>query len=86
MANVQVGIVIDFRKLAAVDIAFLGSQLILAEFSIGVFGSLALGLLTLLRSHSVGTVTLGCYLLFVGINYVPLLFYATRIVRLRQWA
>jgi len=68
--------VIDFRNLAAVDIAFLGSRLVLAEFSIGVFGSLLLGLLTLLRSHSVGGTALGAYLLCIGINYVPLLLYA----------
>ena len=73
---------IDFRKLAALDIAFLGSRLILAEFSIGVFGSLALGSFTLLRSHSVGGIALGCYLLFIGINYVPLLLYAITIVRI----
>jgi hypothetical protein len=34
LANVRVPIVTDFRKLVAVDIAFLGSRLILAEFSI----------------------------------------------------
>ena len=70
-------IVIDFRKLAAVDIAFLGSRLILAEFSIGVFGLLALGLLTLLRSHSLGGIALASYILCLGLNYVPLLLYAS---------
>jgi hypothetical protein len=68
--------VIDFRKLAAVDIAFLGPRLILAEFSIGVFGPLALGVLTLVRRHSVGGIALGSYLLSVGINYMPLLLHA----------
>jgi len=77
-----VGIVIDFRKLAAVDIAFLGSRFVLAEFSIGVFGSLTLGALTLLRSHSLRGIVLGSYLLFVGINYLALLLYAIRLVRL----
>jgi hypothetical protein len=80
--NVRGPIVIDFRKLAALDIAFLGSRLVVAQFSIGVFGSFALGIFTLLRSHSVGGVALGSYLLFIGINYVPLLVYAIRIVRL----
>lgn len=80
--NVRVPIVIDFRKLAAADIAFLGSRFILTEFSIGVFGSLALGFLALLRSHSVGGIAFGSYLLFIGINYIPLLLYAIRIVRL----
>lgn len=73
---------IDFRKLAALDIAFLGSRLILAEFSLGVFGLLALGVFTLLRSHSVGGIALWSYLLCIGINYVPLLLYAIRLVRL----
>jgi hypothetical protein len=73
---------VDFRKLAAVDVAFLGSRLILAEFSIGVFGSLALGVLSLLRSHSVGGIALGSYLLWIGINYIPLLLYAIRLVGL----
>ena len=75
-------LLIDFRKLAAVDIAFLGSRLILAEFSIGVFGSVALGLLTLLRTHSVRGTAFGCYLVCIAINYVPLLLYAISIVRL----
>jgi len=78
----QVPILIDFRKLAAMDIAFLGPRVILAEFSIGVVGSLALGLLTLLRGHSGGAVALGFYLLLIGINYIPLLLYAIRIVHL----
>ena len=64
------------------DIAFVGSRIILAEFSIGVFGALALGVLTLLRSHSVGGIALGLFLLCIGINYVPLLLYAISLVRL----
>lgn len=72
---------IDIRRLAAVDIAFLGSRFILAEFSLGVVGSLCLGVLTLVRTHSfVGTV-FGAYLLCIGVNYVPLLFHAISLVR-----
>ena len=73
---------VDFRKLAAVDIAYLGSRLILAEFSIGVFGSLALGLFALLRSRSLGGIALASYLLSIGVNYIPLLLYAISLVRL----
>ena len=72
---------IDIRRLAAVDIAFLGSRFILAEFSIGVFGSLGLGMLTLIRTHSVGGTLFGVYLLCVGGNYVPLLLHAISLVR-----
>ena len=43
---------INIRKLAALDIAFLGPKLILAEFGVGVFLSAAIGLATLKRSHS----------------------------------
>jgi hypothetical protein len=73
--------VIDIRRLAAVDIAFLGSRFILAEFSIGVFGSLGLGVLTIVRTHSVGGTAFGAYLLCIGINYVPLLLHAISLVR-----
>ena len=74
-------IVIDIRKLAALDLAFLGPRIILTEFSLGVFGSFALGVLTLLRSHSMGGLALGSYLLLIGVNYVPLLLHAISIVR-----
>lgn len=68
--------VIDIRKLAAVDIAFLGPRFILTEFSIGVFGSLGLGVLSLAKTHSFGGTLLGIYLLCIGVNYVPLLLHA----------
>jgi hypothetical protein len=73
--------VIQIRRLAAVDIAFLGSRFILAEFSIGVFGSVGLGVLTLFRIHSLGGTVFGVYLLCIGVNYVPLLFHAIDLVR-----
>ena len=62
-------------------LVFLGPRIILAEFSLGVFGSFALGVLTLLRSHSLRGIALGSYLLFIGINYVSLLLYAISLVR-----
>jgi len=76
--------VINIRKLAALDIAFLGPKLILAEFSVGVFLSAAIGLVTLKRSHSVWQILLGGYLLSLAVNYVPLLLYAIPIVRQRS--
>ena len=72
---------IDIRRLAALDIAFLGSRFILAEFAIGVFGSLGLGVLTLLRTQSLGGTVFGAYLLCLGVNYVPLLVHAIDLVR-----
>jgi hypothetical protein len=76
--------VINVRKLAALDIAFLGPKLILAEFSLGIFLSAAIGLLTLKRSHSGWQILLGGYLLTLAVNYVPLLLYAIAIVRHRS--
>ena len=75
---------INVRKLAALDIAFLGPKLILAEFSLGVFLSAAIGLLTLKRSHSGWGILVGAYLLSLAVNYVPLLLYAIAIVRQRS--
>jgi len=76
---------VNVRKLAAIDLLFLGSKVILAEFGIGVFGSLALGVMSVWqgthRFHSVWMVVLGVYLIFVGINYVPLLLHAIGISR-----
>ena len=69
------------RRLAAVDVAFLGPKLIIAEFGLGVCGSIALGVLTLARAQSGPGLLLGLYLLSVGVNYVPLLVYAIEFAR-----
>jgi hypothetical protein len=71
----------SFRKLAAVDLAYLGPKIILTEFALGVIGPIGLGILTLARNRSGGGLLLGCYLITLGINYVPLLVYAIGIVR-----
>lgn len=70
---------IDLRKLAAIDMAFLGSKFVLAEYAAGVLLSMALGLFVLLRGHSFRRTALGLYLVSLGINYVPMLVYAARI-------
>jgi hypothetical protein len=41
---------LNVRKLAAIDLAFLGSKTIPTEFALGVAGSTSLGILTL-RGH-----------------------------------
>ena len=69
----------DFRKLAAIDIAFLGYRFILAEYAFAVVFSIALGILVLARSHSVWQVALGTYLVCLGINYVPMLVHTVSI-------
>lgn len=67
---------INLRKLAALDILFLGPRWIVAEFAFGVLFSFALGLFVLVRGHSFWQLLLGIYFLCLGINYVPMLVYA----------
>jgi hypothetical protein len=69
------------RKLAAIDIAFLGPKFIIAEFAGGVLLCVALGVFTLLRAGSFWQLTLGVYLICLGINYVPMLAYAIAITQ-----
>jgi hypothetical protein len=74
----------NVRKLAALDLAFYGPKFILAEFGLGILLSVALGLFSVtvgFRSHAAWQVAVGGYLILLGINYVPLLFYAIAIVR-----
>jgi hypothetical protein len=70
---------INFRKLAAIDVAFLGPKLIVTEFAFGVLFSLALGIFALLRAHSLWGTAVGTYLVCPGINYGPMLGYAVAI-------
>ena len=73
---------INVRKLAALDIVFHGPKLILAEFAFGVVLCAALGLWSLLSHiHSPFMIIIGCFFLWVALNYVPLLLYALSIVR-----
>ena len=65
------------RKLAAIDLAFLGPRIIIAEFAFAVLFSPALGVFVLLRGHgSPVQIALGVYLISLGLNYVPMLVYA----------
>ena len=72
---------INPRKLAAIDIAFLGSKFIIAEFAAGVLLCAALGAFTILRAGSLGQRAFGLYLICLGINYVPMLVYAIAITQ-----
>lgn len=78
---------INVRKLAALDIVFHGKTFILVEFALGVFGCAAFGLFSIYfgffhgPNHSLFAVIMGCFLLWVALNYVPLLLYAISIVR-----
>ena len=67
---------VNFRKLAAIDLAFLGPKFIITEFAVGVLFSIALGIFALLRAHSLWGTAVGAYLVSLGINYGPMLAYA----------
>jgi hypothetical protein len=72
---------IEIRRLAALDLTFLGPKIILPEFALGVLGPPALGVLTLLKSRSTPWMLFGAYLVALGANYVPLLLHAISITR-----
>ena len=72
---------INPRKLAAIDIIFLGPTFIIFEFAGGVLLCAALGIFILFRSHSSAQLALGLYLISLGINYVPMLIYAVAVIR-----
>ena len=82
--NLARGSVINPRKLAAIDITFLGSRFIIAEFAGGVLLCLALGTFVLFRAASFWQFALGVYLISLGVNYVPMLIYAVAITRGRS--
>ena len=69
------------RKLAAIDIIFLGPKFIIIEFAGGVLLCAALGVFILFRGHSLTQLVLGLYLISLGINYVPMLIYAVAITK-----
>ena len=66
----------NLRKLAAIDVVFLGPKFVIAEYACGTLLPLALGMFILLRARSVWQVVLGVYFLCLGINYAPMLVYA----------
>jgi hypothetical protein len=73
------GPMLDVGRLVELDIAFLGPQVILAEFAAGVAGPLVLAVLSFAHAARVGSplnswpVLIGIELAAIGLNYVPLL-------------
>jgi hypothetical protein len=81
--------IINIRKLAALDIVFHGPKFILVEMALGVFGSAALGFAIaapgFFAGHfSLNQIMVSSYVLFIALNYVPLLLYAISIARQRS--
>ena len=72
---------IEIRKLAALDIAFLGSKIVIGEFLLGVLGPAALGLWIASRAHAAFEWLLATYFFAMAFNYLPLLAYAVALTR-----
>jgi hypothetical protein len=72
---------INIRKLAALDIVYRGQRTIMLEFGFGVFFLFILGIVFLLfaQHRTSFTTVVGVYLLFLGLNYIPLLTYSLSI-------
>jgi hypothetical protein len=77
---------IEVRKLAAVDMAWLGTRLIVTEYALGIILPLALGILSLRaglaqEDKANWQTLLGIWLVTISANYVPLFLYAVVITR-----
>lgn len=77
---------IDIRKLAAVDMVWLGTRLILAEYGLGIVLPLILGLLSIRSGlfrpiHSTWQAVMGVWLVSIAANYIPLFIYAVLIAK-----
>jgi hypothetical protein len=77
---------IEVRKLAAVDMAWLGTRVIVTEYALGVMLPLVLGILSLgaglAQQDLINWQTiLGTWLVTISANYVPLFLYSVIIAR-----
>jgi hypothetical protein len=70
---------IDLRELAAAELRFLNRTLVLLEYAFGVILLCGIGLLGLI--HSRGHALFMWYLLSIGVNYIPLFYYAVLLIR-----
>jgi hypothetical protein len=80
--------IIEIRKLAAVDMVWLGTPVIIAEYALGVGIALVLGMVTLRAGLSAANpstwqVALGAWLVTIALNCVSLLLYAVSMARSR---
>lgn len=70
---------IDLRELAAAELRFLNRTLVLLEYAFAVILLCGIGLLGLI--HSRGHSLFMWYLLSIGVNYIPLFYYAVLLIR-----
>jgi hypothetical protein len=78
---------IEVRKLAAVDMVWLGPKVVIAEYALGIVLPLALGLRSVWMEFagaprsSVWPLALGLWLITIAANYVPLFLHAVSLRR-----
>ena len=77
---------IEIRKLAAVDMAWLGTRVIVTEYALGVILPLVLGIFSLragLAQEDLANwqTILGAWLVTISANYIPLFLYSVVIAR-----
>jgi len=77
----RTAVLVNVRRLAAVDLLGLGPKIVIPEFALGAIGAPALGVLTLIRSMSTAMTASGVLLIGLGLNYVPLLIHAIDLTR-----
>ena len=68
---------LDVRKLVALDMQFLGTRVIVAEYAAGVVLPALLGLLSLRQDN----LLFGLPLLWIALNYVPLFLHSVDLAR-----
>src|SRR5689334_853980 len=68
---------LNVRKLVALDMAFLGTRVIVAEYAAGVVLPAALAVLSLRK----GNLLFGLPLLWIALNYVPLFLHSVDLAR-----
>lgn len=76
----------NIRKLAALDIAFHGPRLILAEFALaiilcGTLGVLSLSFFFRTPDHPLFAGVIGLALSWIALNYIPLLLHALSLIK-----
>lgn len=68
---------LNVRKLVALDMTFLGTRVIVAEYAVGVGLCAAVAFFSLCR----GVLVLGVPLLWIALNYVPLFLHSVDLAR-----
>ena len=77
---------IEVRKLAAIDMAWLGTRIVVVEYALGVILPLVLGIFSIRAGYaqpewSNWQTMLGIWLITISANYVPMFLYAVAIAR-----